>query len=100
MQYLTVSEAAKSAPGRPSASAVWRWCRRGIVVNGERLFLEHIRVGKRLFTSKEWLQEFFESAAARPVLQPQLPRSFKSTLSKRRQREIERAEREVNKLIG
>ncbi len=58
-QYLTLTEVAKLAPGRPTANAVWRWCRRGVLSRGgERVRLQHIRAGGQIFTTLDWLHEF------------------------------------------
>ena len=27
--YMTLTQAAKLAPGRPSVNCIWRWCRKG-----------------------------------------------------------------------
>lgn len=63
--YLTCTEAAKLAPGRPSANCVWRWCRRGVVArNGQRIRLQHIRLGGKILTKLEWLEAFGESLAS------------------------------------
>ncbi|MBN1437506.1 MAG: DUF1580 domain-containing protein [Sedimentisphaerales bacterium] len=60
MHYLTLAEAAQIAPGRPSANAVWRWCRQGVRArNGDNVRLRHIRAGRKIFTSQKWLDEFF-----------------------------------------
>ena len=58
--YLTISAAAKIAPGQPHLSAVWRWARRGILTRaGGRVFLKHIRAGGRVFTTARWLDDFY-----------------------------------------
>lgn len=63
--YLTLSQAARLAPGRPSASATWRWCRKGLKArDGSSVFLKHVRVGRTVYTSAQWLQDFFEAVAA------------------------------------
>ena len=65
--YLTLSAAARLAPGRPHASAVWRWCRVGILSKaGPRHFLRHIRAGRRVFTTEPWLHTFFDDVAKGP----------------------------------
>ncbi len=57
--YISLTQATKIAPGRPSINCVWRWCRRGVMSrSGERIRLTHIRVGGKLFTSSAWLDEF------------------------------------------
>ena len=57
--YLTLTEAAKLAPTRPSANAVWRWCRRGVKArSGKRVHLGHIRVGGRVYTTEQSVRTF------------------------------------------
>ncbi len=56
---ISLTEAAHQVTGNPSASAVWRWCRRGVLGrDGTRIRLEHRRVGGKIFTSPEWLDAF------------------------------------------
>ncbi len=63
-KYLTLGEAAKHAPGRPNARAIWRWCRHGLRTRGgRRVHLRHIRVGGRVYTTREWLDAFLEQLA-------------------------------------
>ena len=58
-EHLTLSEAAKIAPGRPSTNCIWRWCRRGVLArSGERVHLQHVRIGGKIFTTAQWLDEF------------------------------------------
>lgn len=58
-EHLTLPQAAKIAPGRPSANCVWRWCREGVKSrSGERVRLKHIRVGGRIYTTREWIETF------------------------------------------
>jgi len=62
--YLSLSQAARLAPGRPSASATWRWCRKGLRArDGSSVHLKHVRVGRTVYTTAEWLHEFFEAVA-------------------------------------
>ena len=79
------SEAAKHIPGRPNASTIWRWHRRG--VRGVRL--ETIVVGGRRYTSRAALQRFFERSteadAGRPISTPKV-----------RARSIAQAERDLD----
>lgn len=64
-EHLTLTEAAKIAPGRPSTNCMWRWCRRGVLSrSGERVHLRHVRVGGRIFTTARWLDEFGRMLAA------------------------------------
>lgn len=58
-QMLNLKDAADLVPSRPHFSALWRWCRRGVLArNGRRVYLEHRRYGSRLFTTAEALDRF------------------------------------------
>ena len=62
--YLSLSEAAKRSPGRPHAATVWRWARRGVKArSGERIRLEHVRVGGRIFIPADALDRFFKAVS-------------------------------------
>ena len=63
-EHLTLSQAAKLAPGQPSSNCVWRWCRRGVLSRtGERVYLQHVRVGGKMYTRAEWLEDFGRTLA-------------------------------------
>ena len=58
-ERVTLSQAARIAPGGVSPNCIWRWCRRGVLSRmGERVRLEHIRAGGKLFTTPRWIEEF------------------------------------------
>lgn len=62
---ITLTDAAKVAPGRPSTNCVWRWCRRGVLSrSGQRIRFNHVRVGGKLFTTAQWVGEFGKALAA------------------------------------
>ena len=100
---ISLSNAAKRSPGRPSSNAVWRWCRRGIKTrSGGRIHLEHIRVGGKIFTSAEALARFFSAVAEDDVEHFRHQDRFEppdSTVAKGRHRndEIDRARQELEK---
>jgi len=61
---LTLSQAARIAPGGPSPNCIWRWCRRGVIArSGDRVRLQHVRIGGKLFTTARWLDEFGQRLA-------------------------------------
>ena len=63
-ERVTLSQAARIAPGKVSPNCIWRWCRRGVLSRmGERIHLQHIRVGGKLYTSPRWIEEFGERLA-------------------------------------
>lgn len=65
---LTLSQAAKLAPGRPSSNCLWRWCRRGVLSRaGDRVYLQHIRVGGKVYTRAQWLEDFGRTLAEADV---------------------------------
>ncbi|HRQ01000.1 MAG TPA: DUF1580 domain-containing protein [Terrimesophilobacter sp.] len=58
-EHITLSQAAKLAPGRPSPNCVWRWCREGVkAASGQRVRLKHVRFGSRIYTTRRWLNAF------------------------------------------
>jgi len=63
-QHITLTEAAKITPGRPSTNCLWRWCRRGVMSrSGQRVRLEHVRIGGKIFTTARWVEEFGKALA-------------------------------------
>ena len=93
---IPIREVSHRLPTRPNGkpvhiSAVYRWIQRG--VQGVRL--EYIKIGGTTYTSKEALQRFadrrsLENHDAAAVL----------TTTATRQKQIERAEREVEAILG
>jgi len=58
-ERVTLSQAARIAPGGVSPNCIWRWCRRGVLARtGERVRLEHVRIGGKLYTTPRWIDEF------------------------------------------
>ena len=96
--YITLTEAAKLSPGRPSSCAVWRWCRVGLKSrNGERIKLRHSRVGGRIFTTESDLSEFFRAVADadRQYFEADPPATSKPATNGQRQRSIASAEKKL-----
>lgn len=61
---ITLTQAAKLLPGRPSVNCVWRWCRKGLLSrNLEHIHLKHVRMGGKIYTRREWLAEFGQAIA-------------------------------------
>lgn len=64
-KFLTLAEAAKQTPGRPSSATIWRWIRRGLLAgNGRRIHLEHLRAGRRVLVPVDALDRFLAELAA------------------------------------
>ena len=85
---LSLTEAAKSLPGRPHVCTLHRWRLRG--VRGTRL--ETVMVGGRRYTTSESLARFFAAITAASSGVPPPIRTCKQ-----RQRAIEAAELELSK---
>jgi len=63
-KHITLTEAAKITPGRPSTNCLWRWCRRGVLSrSGQRIRLEHVRIGGKIFTTTDWVEQFGKALA-------------------------------------
>ncbi len=63
-QYLTTGQAAKLIPGKPCATTVWRWCTSGWkAANGAKVKLQCAKFGKKIFTTKEWIEDFGKACA-------------------------------------
>ena len=61
-ELITMAEAAKLLPGRPSVVSLWRWRLRGIA----GVKLRFVTVGRKPLTTREWLREFIiKSSEAR-----------------------------------
>ena len=62
-ELLGLCQAAAQCPAvdgkKPHASSIWRWMRQGC--RGVRL--EHVKVGRRVVTTREALEEFFRATA-------------------------------------
>lgn len=97
--YITLSEAAKRSPGRPSSNAIWRWARKGLKSrSGQRVRLKHIRCGGRIYTTPESLEQFFTAVAeadAQYFQERHHPDQPRPRTDKQRQRDIDRAEHEL-----
>ena len=63
-EHLTMGQAARLAPGHPSPSCIWRWCRKGVKSRaGDRVHLRHVRIGGVIYTTAAWMQEFGQRLA-------------------------------------
>lgn len=93
--YIDLPEAARRTPGRPHVASLWRWMRRGVKVrSGERVTLNHIRVGGKLYTTEADLAAFFAevSEADRAHFNGQPDPPPRPQTDRQRERSIERAE--------
>lgn len=71
-ERMTVTTAAKACD--TNVSTVWRWINRGILVNGERVRLQAVRVGGRLVITAISMQRFLTELNRRPPNGPSNPK--------------------------
>lgn len=82
-----INEAPKHIPSRPSIASVWRWCLYGC----GGIKLESILMGGRRLTSSEAIQRFADARTSQADGTPAPART-----SRQRQRDIDRAERNLS----
>ena len=85
---ITLAEASRRLPGRPSLSSLWRWHRRGV----RNIRLETLVVAGRRFTSIEALERF---SAATTAVADGTPAPVRTP--RQRERAILAAERELDR---
>lgn len=98
--YLTLTEAAKITPGRPSNAAIWRWATRGIRVrDGSRIHLEHLRMGGQILTTRAWIIDFgrkLAEANERHDMPSTAAKSPRKPTSRQRAKQIEDAAKRLS----
>lgn len=99
-QKISLNAAAKITPEPVHPSAPWRWMRRGILGrNGQRVFLEGVRVGGKLMTSEPAMERFFAAVAEADAEHFRNDRSGSSTRMKptesHRKVSVDRAKQEM-----
>jgi len=90
---IPLTIAANIIPDRPHPSTVWRWALKGVrAPDGSRVRLRHARVGRRIYTSRAALIEFFEAAAEAHVCVEEQAVERNASTSRRRASQIEASE--------
>lgn len=68
LKLLTMAQAARLFEDPPHPTAVWRWCRKGVRGrNGQIVRLEHVRIGRKIFTTAEAITDFGRKLAEADV---------------------------------
>src|SRR5689334_3723371 len=62
-ELISLKEARALLPGRPDVSTLYRWSLSGC----RGIKLEYRRIGRRIFTTKSWLDRFMREMTARDV---------------------------------
>jgi len=65
-KYLTLAEAAQLLPRPPVSATLWRWCVKGFYIRyvDKIIRLRHVRIGRKMFTTEEWLEQFVDDLSA------------------------------------
>jgi len=82
---LTLSQAAQQLPNKPAPSTIWRWCKRGMPMGEDRIYLDYKRIGRRVYIPRPALHDFIEEVSA----------ADKKTVRRDREADIAAAERAV-----
>ena len=56
--FMSLAELGGKLPGNPSQATIWRWTRRGLLLNGERVRLRARRLGRRLYVTSKDVDDF------------------------------------------
>ena len=86
LAFITLSDAAKSLPGRPHTSSLYRWHRKGV----RGIKLETWLVGGRRYTTLDALEQFIAATTAAADGEPAPTRT-----TRQRDRAILAAERDL-----
>jgi hypothetical protein len=88
---ISLADARDFLPNRPDISTLFRWCTPGV----RGITLEHVRIGKRIYTSREAVQRFITRTTEAETSGQLAPRMRKRSSPTSRERRIERAEAEL-----
>lgn len=89
---LSLKEARDLLPGKPDLSTIFRWALYGC--RGVRL--QHLRIGRRLYTREEWLNRFITELTARDNDNPPKTTCVESPrLSGHRAQRVERSQKRL-----
>jgi hypothetical protein len=64
---VSLKEARSIFPDRPSLSILYRWCKIGVA----GVKLRTVRVGRKLFTTRDWVRDFIVARSEAVSLQQQ-----------------------------
>jgi len=97
LTLLTPAEVARQFPHRPCARTVMRWHMRGLKVGAQRVKLDGVRCGRRLFFRPQDVSDFAErlAQAERDRQDEPTPAERRRDRQARRERDIQAAEREL-----
>jgi hypothetical protein len=86
---ISIAQAAKSLPTRPSVRTVWRWIQKGC----RGVKLETVAIGGRRYTSRQAIGRFIAERTTDEYRRPE----SSVQLSGQRQKQVDRAERDLDR---
>lgn len=99
-ELLSLAQAAAACPvvdgKRPHLSSIWRWMKKGC----RGVYLEHIRVGSHMCTTRKALEEFFQATAEAPTPGRAYDATTVARTSKQRERDLAQARAELREEHG
>lgn len=57
---LTLGQACRILPSKPSPATLWRWRTRGVLIRDKRFKLECVRVGRKWYTTASAFADFLQ----------------------------------------
>lgn len=64
-KLVDIADAPKKLPTSPSRNTVYRWCELGCrALNGQLIFLEFVKIGRKRYTSIEAFERFCNALSA------------------------------------
>lgn len=64
-KLVDLADAPQKLPGSPSHQTVYRWCELGCrALNGQLVFLEFVKIGRKRYTSVEAFERFCNALSA------------------------------------
>lgn len=69
-EYIPLREAARRMPVPVCAATVWRWCAKGFYIPAAKqvVRLQHVHVGRKMFTTEKWVEQFIDDLTAAKAL--------------------------------
>lgn len=69
--YISLHEAATRLPVPVAKSTLWRWCTKGFYIPAAKhiVRMQHVNIGRKMFTTEQWVEQFIDDLTAVKALQ-------------------------------
>lgn len=70
-EYISIREAARRMPVPVASCTVWRWCTKGFYIPAAKQIvrMQHVNIGRKMFTTEQWVEQFIGDLTAAKALQ-------------------------------